>query len=245
MTDFRSELTANTIITAPIEAAPVTAVACHVLDKAARLDVPSNTCVTTCLAIQHALRCFGIESLVEAVAIGIDVGTEANVYGPGDGPWYEQDRFKGHAVLVIPSIGMLLDPTIGQFPEVRGAGLEEQPFLAKLPGEVPDLGGLPLEKPRKGHTLIYIPQPSARDAWRHTSLEEPEVAAGLARFGQGIACEVFDMFRQNRPQIISESPHMRIRELGAGLADATLLTDPNRGSRFVDASGAEVRFCDI
>ena len=84
-----------------------------------------------------------------------------------------------------------------------------------------------------------------RDAWRHRSLDEPEAVAEFTRLGQDIACEVFEMFRQHRPEVIVGSPHVRIRELGDALVDATLLTDPSHGSRFVDASGAEIRLCDI
>ena len=230
---------------APIEAAPVTAVACHLLVKSTNIGIPSNACVTMCLVIHHALACYRIKSLVEAVTIHIDVGTEANVYGPHGGPWYDGSRFRGHAVLVIPSIGMLLDPTIGQFSEVRDAGLGELPFLAELPVKDSNLGAVPLATPRDGHTLVYHPHPSARDAWRHPSLDEPEAVAEFTRLGQDIACEVFEMFRRNRPEVIVGSPHVRIRELGDALVDATLLTDPSHGSRFVGASGVEIRLCDI
>ena len=167
------------------------------------------------------------------------------MYGPRGGPWYDGSRFKGHVVLVVPSIRKLLDPTIGQFSEVRDAGLADLPFLAELPAKASNLGAFPLVTRRPGHTLTYQPHPSARDGWHHGDLDEPGAVAEFARHGQDIACEVFNLCRQHRPEVIVESPHLRIRELGDALADATLLTDRSHGSRFVDASGAEIRLCDI
>ena len=53
--DPAAELTANTIMSAPVEAVPVTAVACHLLAKRTSIGIPSNSCVTMCLVIHHAL----------------------------------------------------------------------------------------------------------------------------------------------------------------------------------------------
>lgn len=245
VSESRSSLTANTVFSAPIDVAPVTTVACHLLAKSSSLGIPSNSCVVTCLLIRHALACYRIASHLEAVTVCIQVGTATKKYGPGNGPWYQGSRFKGHAVLVVPSIGMFLDPTIGQFPEVRAAGLKELPFLGRLPIKGSNLGTEPFGLPRKGHILAYIPYPNARNAWRHPSLYTSKVVASFAQLGEDIASEVFDMFRQYRPEIIQKSPHARLHELAEALAGARLVTDVEHGSRFLHASGSETRLREV
>jgi hypothetical protein len=172
-------------------------------------------CIEACLTVHFALAEYGIESDVQAVGVTIIGDGPDDVYGIS--PRFNSDgTFNGHTILVIPSAGRLIDPTIQQFPGVPRTVLATLPVLGGLPAGR-SLGEDVFAVVRKEYTIGYWPlREPERYAWRG-----PVVEAHLDDFraaGGELAANTFDMLRM--PHVrdrIAQSPYPRLRALLSAL----------------------------
>lgn len=159
---------------------------------------PFGTCVQTCLETKYALQGLSIESELEAVALAVEAGDgiELRVCGPGDGPWYDGNRFNGHAVLFVPQCSTLVDPTLEQFEEVRECtGLPRHPIF-ELPAGFNNLGDEPLAMPIGERQVVYYPHSIYRNAWQHEQFGDHILGPILKSTGHEIAHEVGQELRR-------------------------------------------------
>ena len=212
--DSSEELIYNTIMNAPFEISPVITIANLLISTGISLGLPENTCVYTCLIMSEALAHYHINSQLEAVTVDIKTETAESRYGPKDDSWYIGRLFKGHSVLVIPELQRFIDPTAGQFDEVRDLGLARRPVMGTIPSGGNTLGYMPLPVARANLIMIYKPTPDARDAWQHPEHNDPKTKASIRQFGTDVADAALNLFREYRPDVITRSPHAGIRRFG-------------------------------
>jgi hypothetical protein len=245
---FRLEDVSRLLMNAPAEVLPLMALPAVWLWNAAEDRKAAAHCIDCCVTIQYALSEYGIESQVQAVGVGIAApGGEPQMYGGGDGlrPHYNDDgTFNGHTLLVMPSAGRFLDPTIQQFAEIPRTARAALPVMGRLP--VPGgLGTAPIGVDRTDHFLVYFPLPAPqRHAWRHPVLTQR--ADAYQEAGANLAANVFDIMRgEGLRDRTAHSPHPRLRTLLSALDGTTSVAD-ERGYRFADpATGREFRLADI
>jgi hypothetical protein len=208
------------LLNAPDDVLPLLALPAVWLWNMADTGNAAAHCIDCCVTLQYALAEYGIASQVQAVGVGIVTGDgEPQMIGGGDGlrPHYNRDgTFNGHTILVIPSAGRFLDPTVQHFDSLPRTVGASRPVFARLP--VPGgLGTRPFPVDRTDHFVLYVPLPAPyRDAWQHPLLARR--AAEHREAGANLAANVADLMRKEeiRPRA-DASPYPRLRAILAGL----------------------------
>lgn len=245
---FRLDDIGRLLLNAPAEVLPLMALPAVWLWNAAEDGHAAAHCVDCCVTVQYALAEYGLASEIQAIGVGIAApGTEPQLYGGGDGlrPHYNQDgTFNGHTILVIPTAGRLLDPTIQQFAAIPRTVQSKLPVMGRLP--VPGgLGTAPIGVDRTDHFVLYVPLPAPyRNAWQSPALAQR--ADEYQEAGANLAANVFDIMRgEGFRDRTAHSPYPRLRALLTALDGTTTVAD-RRGYRFADpATGRELRLADI
>lgn len=222
---FRLDDVGRLLLNAPAEVLPLTPLPAVWLWNLAEDRQASAHCIDGCVTVQCALAEYGITSEIQAVGVGIAAaGTEPQLHGAGNGlrPHYNPDgTFNGHTILIIPSAGRLLDPTVQQFAEVPRTVQAMLPVMGPLP--VPGgLGTAPIGVDRTDHFVLYVPLPPPyRDAWQNSPVLAQR-ADDYQRAGANLAANVFDIMRgEGFRDRTAQSPYPRLRTLLAALCSAT------------------------
>ena len=122
-------------------------------------------CVDARLTVHFALAGYGFESEVQAVGVAIVSDSGDDIIGLS--PRFNSDgTFNGHAIVVVPAAGRLIDPTVQQFPTAPPTVRATLPVVAGLPSEG-TLGEELFAVVRDEYTVGYWPlaEPE-RYAWR-------------------------------------------------------------------------------
>lgn len=188
------------------------------------LGVESNTCVHSCLMMRHALGHMGIVSQVEAVGVEFRTASEQNRYILADNPWsFEgETRFSGHAVLVLPDMHLLADPTIEQFHEVHEVNKLPALLTRNLPHGSTDLGEHPIKVRLDGCEITYLPNSPRRDAWRHPRVSELDETPELRQFSLDVAEAASKYLMDVKPSAVFDSPYAGILRLARGVSAKSL-----------------------
>jgi hypothetical protein len=245
---FRLDDISRLLLNAPAEILPLMALPAVWLWNAAEEGHAAAHCIDCCVTVQYALSEYGLASEIQAVGVGLAAsGTEPQLHGGGEGlrPHYNRDgTFNGHTILLIPTAGRFLDPTIQQFAEIPRTVQAALPVMSRLP--VPGgLGTRPIGVDRTDHFVLYLPLPAPyRDAWQSPILDQREDEYREA--GANLAANVFDIMRgEGFRDRTARSPYPRLRALLTALDGMTAVAD-QRGYRFSDPrTGRELRLADI
>jgi hypothetical protein len=246
---FRLDDVVRLLLRAPAEVLPLMALPAVWLWNLAEDRQAAAHCIDGCMTVQFALAEYGIASEIQAVGVGIAApGTEPRLHGGGNGlrPHYNRDgTFNGHTILVIPTAGRLLDPTIQQFAEVPRTVQATLPVMGPLP--IPSgLGTEPIGVDRTDHFVLYVPLPAPyRDAWQSSPVLAQR-AGEYREAGANLAANAFDIMRaEGFRDRTAQSPYPRLRTLLAALDGMTTIAD-RRGYRFADpGTGRELRLADV
>jgi hypothetical protein len=227
------------------EVLPLAALAAVWLWNLAEDGEEAAHCVDGCLTLHCALAEYQISSGVEAVELELHGNGWDTFYGSQQGPRYNPDgSFNGHAILLVPGAGRLIDPTLQQYPEIPDTEKAALPVVAPLPAPG-GLGSQPYLVDRGDHQVVYLPVAEhQRQAWR-----SPLITANMAGYrqaGANLAATVVSMMR--RPGLRDRAarfPYPRLRTLLAAVDGAELVAD-SRGCRFRDpVTGGEFRLADV
>ena len=119
----------------------------------------ANACVDACATLQHAYQQFGITAEIMPTGVIVhDADRERTQYATDRPRWDTDTEFIGHAVLVLPELGRIVDPTIEQVPPVRALGMG--PVIGRVPPEGRDAlrhGGASFAVPRGELLIEYVP----------------------------------------------------------------------------------------
>lgn len=130
-------------------------------------------CLNACYLMQMSLETDRVESQIIPVYVQL-MGTRGDCIGvvgaPGTG-WAADGTWTGHCALWIPSLGGVLDPTIGQCPGLDGWGVETwQPLFAEGPQPMP---GSAFRVNGRGYIADYsVLEPSTMPGPSHPDLAE-------------------------------------------------------------------------
>lgn len=119
----------------------------------------ANSCVDACATLLHAFGQFGIEAEILPSGVVVHDGDGQRTQFATDRPhWATDTEFVGHAVLVLPQLGKLIDPTVEQVPPIRALGMG--PVIGRIPPEGRDAlrhGGASFGVPREELLIEYVP----------------------------------------------------------------------------------------
>lgn len=119
----------------------------------------ANSCVDACATLFHAFGQFGIEAEILPTGVVVHDGDGQRTQFATDRPhWSTDTEFVGHAVLVLPQLGKLIDPTVEQVPPIRALGMG--PVIGRIPPEGRDAlrhGGASFGIPREELLIEYVP----------------------------------------------------------------------------------------
>jgi hypothetical protein len=192
----RARITLDTAVrlmrSVPDEVLPLAALAAVWLWNLAEDGEEAAHCVDGCLTLHCALAEYQIGSNVEAVQLQLHGNGRNTFYGSQQGPRYNPDgTFNGHAVLLVPGAGRLIDPTVQQYPEVPDTEKAMLPVVAPLPAPG-GLGSQPYLVDRGDHQVIYLPvAEDQRQSWRSPLITAN--MAGYRRAGANLAAGVVAM----------------------------------------------------
>jgi hypothetical protein len=121
---------------------------------------PANHCLDAVLTLQAAYRTFGIEAVPAPAELFVDDG-RGGPTGYGDPhPRFEDGYLVGHAGLWLPESRRFIDPTVQQFPEIRGTN--PIPVFVPFPEDWHHLVGQPLHAVCAETILTYLPPARTR-----------------------------------------------------------------------------------
>lgn len=195
----------------------------------------TNRCASACVALQYAYAAMGITARPVAVELLTEDRRtgERTHYGRPD-PHWDGTTFLGHCALSLPGSGRFIDPTVEQYPEVRGydlgpicgrtvltRGSAEQRAIYRDSGLQP---GSEVHVARGELELRYT---AAAEQYRDVVTEGPFIRDKRAEFeraGRVIAAQALLMLAW--PEVIDRAqraPHPRVRALVSILAGAEIV----------------------
>jgi hypothetical protein len=195
---------------------------------------PANLCLEGGLLLREAFALFGITAEVKLVELIVhDERTgRATKYGRSD-PYFDGDRFVGHAGLWLPDSKRFIDHSAQQYPPVRAVSWMPISLRTAAMG-VTTWGQQRFGVPRGDLMLEYIP---VDDAVLPAIIDGSELAKHPDKTHRGainVASNLLAVLRvvpELRERALA-SPHRRLPELLLAIGDAELINDDEANHRF-------------
>jgi hypothetical protein len=195
---------------------------------------PANLCLEGGFLLREAFAVFGIAAEVKLVELIVhDERTgRATKYGRPD-PYFDGDRFVGHAGLWLPDSKRFIDHSAQQFPPVRAVSWMPISLHTAAMG-VATWGQQRFGVPRGDLMLEYIP---VDDAVLPAIIDGSELAQHPDETHRGavnVASNLLAVLRvvpELRERALA-SPHRRLPELLRAIGDAELINDDDSNHRF-------------
>ena len=192
---------------------------------------------------------FGIEAeiLPAGVLAGVLVHDHAGrrTQFATDQPYWDTDTvFVGHAVLVLPGLGKLIDPTVEQVPPIRALGVG--PVIGRVPPEGRDAlhhGGASFAVAREGLLIEYVPVDAEH---RGVLVDAPLLVANAEKYPRsGINLATLALAALRTEDVIDrvrQAPFPGIHALLDAVGDAPIEPDQVGDMRIAltDAAGTTV-----
>jgi hypothetical protein len=212
---------------------------------------PANSCVDACATLRHAYQQFGITAEILPTGVIVhDADEERTQYATDRPRWNSDTEFIGHAVLVLPELGKLVDPTIEQVPPIRALGMG--PVIGRIPPEGRDAlrqGGSSFGVPREDLIIEYVPvHADHRDVLTDAPLlvthAEAHRRAGINRAGINLATLALHALRaEGVIDRVRQAPFPGIHALLDVVGDAPIEPDDVGDVRITlpDGAGGSVK----
>ncbi|GIF75679.1 MULTISPECIES: hypothetical protein [Asanoa] len=208
----------------------------------------ANVCVDACATLRHTYAQFGIDAQLMPVGLAVKDGAGRSTGYATTRPYWESGKvYVGHTVLVLPSLGRLVDPTVEQVPAIRKLGMG--PLVGRVPAEVAKnvrMGSDIIGVPRGDLIVAYLPvDPDCSDVLDGAPVLVDN-AEGHRRAGINLATLILEAFRApGVVERIRRAPYPRLRALLDAIGDAPMAPDPAHDMRITLAGGAAVRLDEL
>jgi GNAT superfamily N-acetyltransferase len=201
----------------------------------------ANACLDACTTLRHAYQQYGITAEIVPTGLVVhDTDGQATQYATDRPRWTTDTEFVGHAVLLLPELDKLVDPTIEQLPPVRELGLG--PVIGHLPAEGRHAlrhGGGSAGVSREGLLIEYVPvHPDHRDV----VTDAPTMLTNAARHRQAginLAALTLDLLRaEGVVERVRQAPFPVLHALLDAVGDAPIEPDGAGDVRITLPDGA-------
>lgn len=151
-------------------------------------------CLSSTLLVQMLLDQAHIESRLLPVYVELadpTTGRVIGIVGAANPHWSKKGTWSGHCALMIPSLSLVLDPTIGQCPGLDGLSL-----LSRQPLLIESLAESDINDGFRARGLGYIANYSVLDVSALPAYSHPKMAQQLDEIDQ-LRSTVGQQFRAN------------------------------------------------